>query len=85
MPRRKISFKYLEVTERTYFRVCVCACVPSGVTRFLLDCFEFPFAGECSMIVGPHSMKLPQSWDTESDQLGVPAVLPEKLHRGSCF
>ena len=31
------------------------------------------------MIVGPRSMKLPQSWDTESDQLGVPAVLPEKL------
>ena len=29
------------------------------------------------MIVGPHSTKLqvPQSWDTESDQLGVPAVL----------
>ena len=25
------------------------------------------------MIVGPHSTKLPQSWDTESDQLGVPA------------
>ena len=30
-------------------------------------------AGECGMIVGPHSTKLPQSWDTESDQLGVPA------------
>ena len=27
------------------------------------------------MTVGPHSMKLPQSWDTESDQLGVPAIL----------
>ena len=25
------------------------------------------------MTVGPHSTKLPQSWDTESDQLGVPA------------
>ena len=25
------------------------------------------------MIVGPHSTKLPQSRDTESDQLGVPA------------
>ena len=37
------------------------------------------------MIVGPHSMKLPQSRGTESDQLGVPAVLLEKLHRGPCF
>ena len=27
------------------------------------------------MTVGPHSMKLPQSWDTESDQLGVLAIL----------
>ena len=27
------------------------------------------------MTVGPHSTKLPQSWDTESDQLGVPAIL----------
>ena len=26
------------------------------------------------MIVGPHSTKLPQSRDTESDQLGVPAI-----------
>ena len=25
------------------------------------------------MIVGPHSTKLPQSWDTEPNQLGVPA------------
>ena len=31
------------------------------------------------MIVGPHSTKLPQSCDTKSDQLGVPAVLPENL------
>ena len=37
------------------------------------------------MIVGPHSTKLPQSWNTESDQLGPPAVLPEQLHRGPCF
>ena len=34
------------------------------------------------MIVGPHSTKLPQSWDTESDQLGVPAVLPETFLLG---
>ena len=27
------------------------------------------------MTVGPPSTKLPQSWDTESDQLGVPAIL----------
>ena len=25
------------------------------------------------MTVGPHSTKLPQSWDTRSDQPGVPA------------
>ena len=31
------------------------------------------------MIVGLHSMKLPQSWGTESYQLGVPAVLPENF------
>ena len=30
-------------------------------------------------MVGPHSMKLPQSWDTESDQLAVPVVLPENF------
>ena len=33
------------------------------------------------MIVGPHSTKLPQSRDTESDQLGVPAFL-KKLDFG---
>ena len=32
-----------------------------------------PDAGECGMIVGPHSTKLPQSWDTGSDQPSVPA------------
>ena len=30
-------------------------------------------AGECGMTEGPHSTKLPQSWDTGSDQSGVPA------------
>ena len=28
---------------------------------------------ECGMIVGPHSSKLPQSWDTGFDQPSVPA------------
>ena len=28
------------------------------------------------MIVGPHSTKLPHFWDTELDQLDVPAVSP---------
>ena len=32
------------------------------------------FAGECGMIVGPHSTKPPQSWDTGSDQPSVPAI-----------
>ena len=31
------------------------------------------------MTVGPHSAKLPQSWDTESDQLGVPAMYRVQL------
>ena len=31
------------------------------------------------MIVGPHSTKLPQSWDTESDQLGVPASMASQF------
>ena len=31
------------------------------------------------MTVGPHSTKLPQSWDTESDQLGVPAMYRVQL------
>ena len=31
------------------------------------------------MIVGPHATKPPQPWDTESDQLGLPAVLPENF------
>ena len=34
---------------------------------------SYEFAGECGMIVGPHSKKLPQSWDTGSDQPSVPA------------
>ena len=46
-------------------------CVPLVVTGILLNCFYS--AGECGVIVGPHSTKLPQSRDTESDQLGVPA------------
>jgi hypothetical protein len=29
---------------------------------------------ECGMIVGPRSTKLPQSWDTGSDQPSVPAI-----------
>ena len=35
---------------------------------------SFSCAGECGMIVGPHSTKLPQSWDTGSDQPSVPAI-----------
>ena len=50
---------------------CVCVCVTLGVTGILLDCVHL--AGECGMIVGPHSTKPPQSWDMECDQLGVPA------------
>ena len=52
--------------------------VPLEVTGIHLDCTGCAFrflAGECGVIVGPHSTKLPQSRDTESDQLGVPASL----------
>ena len=37
------------------------------------------------MTVGPHSTKLPQSWDTRSDQPGVPAcaVLKSFLRKHS--
>ena len=35
-----------------------------------INCLD---AGECGMIVGPHSTKLQQSWDTGSDQRSVPA------------
>ena len=28
----------------------------------------YRYAEECGVIVGPHSTKLPQSWDTGSDQ-----------------
>ena len=30
--------------------------------------------GECGITIGPHSTKLPQSWVTESDQLGAPRI-----------
>ena len=55
-------------------RVCVCNPWnhrgPVGLFSLLSLCCT---AGECGVIVGPHSTKLPQSRDTESDQLGVPA------------
>ena len=68
-------------------RDVVSVCVALEITRIRSGCADsFVFsAGECGMIVGPHSTKLPQSWDTESDQLGVPAVLPEQLPRRPCF
>ena len=40
----------------------------------LITCsLNIDLAGECGMIVGPHSTKLPQSWDIGSDQPSVPA------------
>ena len=46
--------------------MCVCT--------LLITCsLNIDLAGECGMIVGPHSTKLPQSWDTGSDQPSVPA------------
>ena len=44
------------------------------VCTLLITCsLNIDLAGECGMIVGPHSTKLPQSWDTGSDQPSVPA------------
>ena len=58
------------VRVRVRVRVCVCVC---GVAEY---CTLSPQlrAGECGMTEGPHSTKLPQSWDTGSDQSGVPAL-----------
>ena len=53
---------------KTSFQNCVCVCT------LLITCsLNIDLAGECGMIVGPHSTKLPQSWDTGSDQPSVPA------------
>ena len=67
--------KYASVCVCVCTRVCVCVCVRS--VRFALtppvstrSCLS---QGECGMTEGPHSTKLPQSWDTGSDQSGVPA------------
>ena len=66
------SFSSWELSkQQTNVRVCVYPWNhrhPFGL--FLLWIFT---AGECGVIVGPRSTKLPQSRDTESDQLGVPA------------
>ena len=54
--------------------VWVCGCVCMCVCTLLITCsLNIDLAGECGMIVGPHSTKLPQSWDTGSDQPSVPA------------
>ena len=53
--------------------VCVCTiCIDVKPVLFLFSLL-LVFIGECGMIVGPHSTKLPQSWDTGSDQPSVPA------------
>ena len=54
----------------------MCVCNPwnhRDPFGLLLLLFLWFAAGECGVIVGPHSTKLPQSRDTESDQLDVPA------------
>ena len=56
-------------------RRCVCGHSRTARGRIVAS------RGECGMTVGPHSTKLPQSWDTESDQLGVPA----QRHVTSCI
>ena len=57
--------------------LCVCHTLVLRVFHLFYHrgCFQFSTdAGECGVIVGPHSTKLPESRDTESDQLGVPAT-----------
>ena len=46
-------------------------CVYTASHMQFINCLD---AGECGMIVGPHSTKLQQSWDTGSDQPSVPAI-----------
>ena len=48
----------------------LCVCVYTASHMQFINCLD---AGECGMIVGPRSTKLPQSWDTGSDQPSVPA------------
>ena len=50
------------------FDASLCVC-----TLLITYSLNIDLAGECGMIVGPHSTKLPQSWDTGSDQPSVPA------------
>ena len=52
----------------------MCVCVWTIWIDVKLLIFQFSKAGECGMIVAPHSTKLPQSWDTGSDQPSVPAI-----------
>ena len=55
-------------THDSRWSTCVCVCT------LLITCsLNIDLAGECGMIVGPHSTKLPQSWATGSDQPSVPA------------
>ena len=54
---------------------CMCAFKQLESGCFFLGFAKWVWAGECGVSGGPHTTKLPQSWDTEFDQLGVPAVL----------
>ena len=76
-----------------YVLVCVCVCATVQlcnivqlrvcVCTLLITCsLNIDLAGECGMIVGPHSTKLPQSWDTGSDQPSVPASEDSNRLRG---
>ena len=65
--------------------VCVCVCVSPPGSKGFPTFTTFPQAGECGVIVGPHSTKLPQSRDTESDQLGVPARTVEHAVQSDRF
>ena len=49
--------------------LCVCVC---GVAEY--PAATIYHAGKCGMTEGPHSTKLPQSWDIGSDQSDVPAT-----------
>ena len=81
-PWPMVLFKFAPTVNCLDFEVCVCVCVnhlnrcktSTSVFEFTSDFTCSLQAGGCGMIVGPHSTKLPQSWDTGSDQPSVPAI-----------
>ena len=65
---------YRQFAVLPHLLICLSYWEAMCVCTLLITCsLNIDLAGECGMIVGPHSTKLPQSWDTGSDQPSVPA------------